>query len=154
MTHNSTVSSFRRLVCLKMWFSDPQTASWLLISPIHIVSSLDVLSSLSPPPPHKKKTHKHAHRRHKIGHFCFVYYRIQLILLSLYLSATCNLLVPICERSLYCCKYWYIMPFSVNSAPTILNCWYNSNGIFLYICVRFVLVFARPAPPSFLARCS
>lgn len=54
VTHNSQVSSFRRLVCLKMWFSDPQTASWLLISPIHIFSSLDVLSSLPLPLPPKK----------------------------------------------------------------------------------------------------
>lgn len=38
-------------------------------------------------------------------------------------------------NSLYCCKYWYILPFSVNSAPTVLNCSYESNGIFFYIFV-------------------
>lgn len=41
---------------------------------------------------------------------------------------------------LFLCKYWYIWPFSVNSAPTVFTCWYESNGIFLYICVRFVSV--------------
>lgn len=39
--------------------------------------------------------------------------------------------------------------FSVNSAPTVLNCWYESNGIFLYIRVRFVFVcIFFPPPPG------
>lgn len=49
--------------------------------------------------------------------------------------------VSVCERSLFIrCKYLvYILPFlSVNSAPTVLNCWYESNGIFLYLCTFFL----------------
>jgi len=45
--------------------------------------------------------------------------------------------MPICELSLIFVNIGTYCLFSVNSAPTVLNCWYESNGIFLYICVRF-----------------
>lgn len=127
---NSNLSYFRQLVCLKMWFSYSYH-----------------LSPVFPPKKQKKNLLALFTKGTKYGFFFWFIFCIQLILLSLYLSATCNLLVATSGRRRYRCKYWYIMLFSppVNSAPTILNCWYDSNGIFLYICVRCICL-PRPWP--------